>query len=73
MRVTVLARAGARADSVEEGADGRLLVRVKAPAREGKANRAIQEALSRHFGVPKTAVSLVSGGRGRMKIFEVAL
>ena len=73
MRVTVEARAGARAESVEEVAGGRLLIRVKAPAREGKANRAIQEALGRHYKVPKTAVSLVSGGRGRMKIFDIAL
>jgi hypothetical protein len=73
MRVTVEARAGARAESVEEAAGGRLLVRVKAPPREGKANRAIQEALGRHFGVPKSAVVLVSGGRGKLKIFDVDL
>ena len=71
MRVTVEARAGARADSIEEGERGRLVVRVRAPAREGKANRAIQEALGRHFGVPKSAVALVAGGRGRIKIFDI--
>ncbi len=72
MRVTVEARAGARAESVEEGEEGHLRIRVKAPAREGKANRAIQEVLSRHFGVPKTAVTLVAGGRGRTKIFDIS-
>jgi uncharacterized protein (TIGR00251 family) len=72
MRVTVEARAGARAESIEEGEEGRLIVRVRAPAREGKANRAIQEALGRHFGVPKSAVTLVAGGRGRIKIFDIA-
>ena len=71
MRVTVEARAGARAESIEEREGCRLIVRVKAPAREGKANRAIQEALGRHFGVPKSAVTLVAGGRGRIKIFDI--
>jgi hypothetical protein len=71
MRVTVEARAGARAETVQEGEGGRLVVRVTAPPREGKANRAIQEALGRHFGVPKTAVTLVAGGRGRIKIFDI--
>ena len=73
MRVTVEARAGARVESIEEEAGGRLLVRVRAPAREGKANRAIMEVLGRHFKVPKSAVHLVSGGRGKVKIFDISL
>lgn len=72
MRVSVVARPGARVESVEPAPGGGMIVRVKAPAREGKANRAVQEALSRHFGVPKSAVTLVSGLRGRNKVFDIA-
>jgi uncharacterized protein len=45
---------------------------VKAPPIDGKANLEVIEALARLHGVPKTAVSLVSGGASKTKTFEVA-
>jgi uncharacterized protein (TIGR00251 family) len=46
-------------------------VKVKEPAREGKANQAVIELLAEHFGVPKSKVRILSGLRSRSKVIEV--
>ena len=51
--------------------DDELVLRLNAPALEGKANRAAIEFLSGFFGVAKSAVSLVSGEKSRHKIFQI--
>ncbi|MBI4473878.1 MAG: YggU family protein [Acidobacteria bacterium] len=48
-----------------------LVLRLNAPALEGKANKAAIEFISRFFGVSRAAVSLVSGEKSRHKIFEI--
>ena len=51
--------AGMRGDS--------LLVRLNAPPVDGAANAELIEVLADAFGVPKRAVSIVSGERSRQK------
>lgn len=51
--------------------EGELVLRLNAPAVEGKANRAAVEFMSRYFGVSRSAVSIVSGEKGRHKIFQI--
>ena len=48
-----------------------LLLRLNAPAVEGKANRAAVDFISKFFEVPRSAVSLVSGEKSRHKNFEI--
>jgi uncharacterized protein YggU (UPF0235/DUF167 family) len=48
-----------------------LVVRVAAPARDGRANRAVADALAIAFGVKRSDVRLLAGMRGRLKDFEV--
>jgi uncharacterized protein YggU (UPF0235/DUF167 family) len=48
-----------------------LVVRVAAPAIDGRANRAVGDALATAFGVRRTDVTLLAGTRGRLKTFEV--
>lgn len=56
----------------EDPRAGRVLrVRAAAPPVEGKANAAIREILSKHFGVPKSQVTLAKGGTSRIKTFTV--
>jgi uncharacterized protein (TIGR00251 family) len=47
-------------------------VRVKEPAREGKANVAIIKALAGYFGVAKSQVSILSGFTSRNKTIEIS-
>ena len=51
--------------------EGELVLRLKAPAVEGKANKAATEFVARYFGVPRSAVLMVSGEKSRHKIFQI--
>jgi uncharacterized protein len=50
---------------------GALVVRVSARAVDGAATAAAMAAVAAAFGVPKGAVSLVSGAASRTKILDV--
>jgi uncharacterized protein (TIGR00251 family) len=52
--------------------DGRLLVRVAAPPVEGAANDALIALIAEALAVPKRAVRIVAGERGRQKRIAVA-
>lgn len=60
-------------DGVEATADGPAFkVRVRDVPEDGKANRAVIEVLAKSLGCPRSAVTLVTGARGRIKTFAVA-
>ncbi len=71
MTITVRVKPGAKADTLEPGPDGSLLVQVKAPPVDGKANEAVVALLAKHFGVKRNAVSLKRGASSRNKVFEI--
>jgi uncharacterized protein (TIGR00251 family) len=52
--------------------DGALLVRLNAPPVEGAANKELIDVMARALGVPRRAVTIVSGERGRNKRVAVA-
>jgi len=47
--------------------DGRLKLRLAAPANEGKANAELVEFLAAYFGVPKRNVRITAGLKSRRK------
>jgi uncharacterized protein (TIGR00251 family) len=49
-----------------------LLVRVRAPAVDGKANAAVIAAVALAFGVTRSEVGVISGHTSRHKVLEVA-
>jgi uncharacterized protein (TIGR00251 family) len=51
--------------------DGALLVRLNAPPVEGAANTELIQVISDALGVPKRAISIVSGQRSRLKRLRV--
>ncbi len=48
-----------------------FLVRVKGPAKEGKANRAVIKLLADYFGVPQRQIDISSGFSSRNKVIDV--
>ena len=50
---------------------GALVVKVTARAVDGQANAAVIRALADALGVPRRAVSLVSGATSRTKLVQV--
>jgi len=51
--------------------DGALLVRLAAAPVDGAANAEVVEILSTLLGVPRRAVTIVTGGRSRLKRVRV--
>jgi uncharacterized protein (TIGR00251 family) len=60
-----------KVEGVVKDGDG-FLVRVKEPAKEGKANRAVIRLLAEHFGVSRGQVVISSGFGSRNKVIEVS-
>jgi uncharacterized protein (TIGR00251 family) len=51
--------------------EGEFVLRLNAPALEGKANKAAMEFIAAHLGVSRSRVTLLSGEKSRHKIFEI--
>ena len=51
--------------------DGEWILRLNAPPVDGKANKAAVEFIANTFGIRRADVSLISGEKGRHKIFEI--
>ena len=70
MRIAVRVRPGSKAPGIERRGDS-LIVRVKEPALDGKANAACERALAEYFGVSRSEVRLLRGSAAREKLFEI--
>lgn len=68
MILTVKVRPNARQNAVISWEDAAtMVIDIKAPAREGKANRELIKFLAQHFGVAKSLVDIRRGQGGRVK------
>jgi uncharacterized protein (TIGR00251 family) len=71
VRVAIHVRPGSKRAEVGGAHDGALVVRVSAPAVDGKATAAATGALADALGLPRRDVVLVSGATSRRKIVEI--
>ena len=71
MKLDVRVIPNARRTRFEGWRNGAPLLRVAAPAKEGKANRAVIRYIAGFFGVPPSAVRLTSGQKSRQKKIEI--
>lgn len=70
-RLTIKAVPGSRVDSVDGVLGDAIKIRLKAPAVDGKANRALLNFLSRRLDLHTRDIRLVTGQTNRLKIIEV--
>jgi uncharacterized protein (TIGR00251 family) len=70
-RVAIRVQASARKDAIVEIRDGVVVVRVTAPAIEGRANEAVRRLLAKRLGVAGSSVTIVRGHRSRDKVVEI--
>lgn len=71
VRIPVRAQPRASRSEIVGEHDGALKVRLAAPPVEGEANRALVKLLAKRIGVPRSAVTVVTGETGRNKVVEV--
>jgi uncharacterized protein len=71
MKISIKVKPNPRESGVEEAGSGQFLVKVKAPPKEGRANQEVIESLARHFGVPKSRVTIAVGLRSSRKVVNV--
>jgi uncharacterized protein (TIGR00251 family) len=70
VKISVTVKPNSKVDDVVSSFDG-LVVRVKEPPKEGKANKAVIMLLAGFYNVPRSNVNIVSGQGGRKKIVEI--
>lgn len=71
MRITVRVRPGASRSKVGGAYGEALVVAVTAPPIDGRANKAVCEAVADAFGLRRSQVRVISGQTGRTKVLEV--
>lgn len=72
MKVAVTVKPGSKKGPlVEQANDGSLTVYVRERAIEGAANAAVIKLLAAHYGVAKSRITLVAGGKAKRKLIEV--
>jgi uncharacterized protein len=72
VELTVRVIPRARKTEISGERDGALVVRVAAPPVEGAANDALVEFFSSALRLPRRAIRIVSGDRGRQKRIAIA-
>lgn len=72
MKVTVTVKPSSKKGPlVQPSLMGELLVYVREPALEGKANKAVVELLAKYYDVPKSHVEIVGGHNSKHKIVKI--
>jgi len=71
MKFSVIAHPNSRKPRIEKDLLENLHVYVSQPPLEGKANKAVIEALAEYFRVKKNCVRLLSGEKSKQKVFEI--
>ena len=71
MKIQVKVVPKSKVESVTRESD-LFILRVKEPAREGKANRAAIKLLADYLSIPQSAMTIIRGAGSRNKVIEIA-
>ena len=71
MRILLKVVPGSSRDEIKGWLGDHLKVRVRAPAEGGKANAAVTKVMATSLGVPRQAVTIVSGTASVRKVLEI--
>lgn len=72
MNVNIITHPNSKKPRIEKDLLDTMHVYIHEPPLKGKANRAVQEALAKHFGVKKSSVMLISGEKSKNKLFQIS-
>jgi uncharacterized protein (TIGR00251 family) len=71
VKIWVSVKPQAKRAEVKKISEGEYAASVPAPAREGKANRALIDLLASYFAVPKSSIKIVRGESSRKKLVQI--
>jgi uncharacterized protein (TIGR00251 family) len=69
--ISVTVKPNANSAAVTKLTDTDYRVTIRAPAEDGKANRALIELLADYLHVPKSAITIVRGQFARKKLVKI--
>ncbi len=73
MLLTVYVQPGAKQNQIVGWVGDEVKIRITAPPREGRANKALIDFLADRLGVPKTSIEIIRGMSMKMKQLEIPL
>lgn len=71
MKFFIKAKPGAKEAKIKKIGKTNFEIWVKEPAKDGKANRAVVEALAEYLEIPKFRFEIISGKTSKQKIIEI--
>ena len=70
-KLLVNVKPNARENSIRQFEDGTWIAEVKAPPKDGKANRALIKVIAKQFNVTKSKNSIKKAKSGRIKLIRL--
>jgi len=70
VKIQVKVKPNSKTEEVSQEGNN-LIVKVKEPPKEGKANQAVIKSLAQHFGVPQSQVRILRGFKSKNKVIEI--
>lgn len=71
MKLQVKVKPNAKQQKIEEAEDGSLIISLKSPPIDGKANEELIKLLAKKYQVSKSQISIQSGLSSRHKLIEI--
>ena len=71
MHIHVKIKPGSKVNSVATDAEGSINIKIKAPAKDGKANDELIRFLSKKLDMPKSSIRILSGFSAPFKKLEI--
>ncbi len=71
MQKKVKVKPNSKVQKIEESVDGSLIVHLKSPPVDGKANEELIKILADKFDIPKSNIKIKSGLSSRQKLIEI--
>ncbi len=72
MKVSIITHPNSRKPRIEKDLLGSLHIYVSEPPLEGRANKAVLNALADYFKVKRGNVVMLSGHKSKIKLFEIS-
>lgn len=71
IKIRVHVKPNAKTQDIQTNEDGSLLIRLKSPPVEGKANAELIKLLASRYRVPQSSVRIKAGASSKEKLIEI--